>query len=66
MSQLYDIKLRVEEKIKADHLDATAIKGKIGLKSGTLLALISPSTPDKPETIAKLKTAVQEVLGLTF
>ncbi len=42
------------------------IKGKIGLRSGRLLALISPSTPDDPQAIAKLKLAAREVLNLNL
>jgi len=64
MSQLNDIKQRIEEKIKADGLDAKEVKGKIGLRSGKVLAFISASTPDDPEAIAKLKQAAKEVLNL--
>jgi hypothetical protein len=64
MSQLYELKLRIEEKIKADGLDGTEMKGRIGLKSGRLLAFISATTPDDPEAIAKLKQAAKEVLNL--
>jgi hypothetical protein len=64
VSQLYDLRLRIEEKIKADGLDATAVKGKIGLRSGKVMAFINPDTPDDPEAIAKLKKAAAEVLNL--
>jgi hypothetical protein len=64
MGQLYDLRMKIEAKIAADHLDATEVKGKIGLKSGKLLAFISASTPDDPATIAKLKQAAKEVLNL--
>ena len=66
MSQLYDFKLRIEEKIKSDGLDAKEIKGKIGLMSGKLLAFITPSTADDPETVTKLKRAAKEVLNLAL
>ena len=66
VSQLYDMKLRVEEKIKADGLDAMDIKGQLGLKTGVLFALISAQTPDDPAKIAKLKSAAKEVLGLVL
>ena len=66
MSQMYDIKLRIEEKIKAEGLDANEVKGKIGLRTGKLLAFITPSTPDYPATVAKLKQAAREVLNLTL
>ena len=66
MSALNDMKLRIEEKIKADGLDAQEMRGKIGLRSGKLLAFISASTPDDPETIAKLRQAAKEVLNLNL
>jgi hypothetical protein len=66
VSQLNDMKLRIEAKIKADGLDEKDIKGKIGLKSGKILAFISASTPDEPETIAKLKQAAKDVLNLAL
>ena len=64
MSQLYDLRLLIENKIKADGLDAMEVKGKIGLRSGRILALISPSTPDDPDAVAKLRQAAKEVLNI--
>ncbi len=64
MSQLYEMKLQIEEKIKKDKLDESAVKGKIGLKSGKVLAFITASTPDDPASVAKLKAAAQEILNL--
>ena len=66
MSVLADMKLRIEEKIKADGLDAKEVKGKIGLRSGKLFAFISASTPDDPDTIARLRQAAKEVLNLNL
>ena len=66
MSQLYDMKLVIEQKIKDDKLDAAEVKGKIGLRSGTVLAFISPTTPDDPAKVAKLKAALKEVLNLNL
>jgi hypothetical protein len=66
VSQLYDMKLRVEEKIKVDHLEAAQVYGKLGLKTGMLMSLINASTPDNPEKIAKFKSAAMEVLGLAL
>jgi len=66
MSQLYAMKLRIEEKIKADGLDANEIKGKIGLRSGRLLAFINATTPDDPAAVVKLKQAAKEVLNLSL
>jgi hypothetical protein len=64
VSKLYDLKLLIENKIKTDGLDAMAVKGKIGLRSGRTLALMSPTTPDDPAALAKLRQAAKEVLNL--
>jgi hypothetical protein len=66
VSQLYDMRLRVEEAIEAKGLDGMDIKGKLGLKTGMLISLISASTPDNLEKIAKFKSAAKEVLNLTL
>ena len=66
MSQLYDLRLLIEERIRSAGLDPMEIKGKIGLRSGKLLALISPSTPDDPVAITKLKQAAKETLNLNL
>lgn len=66
MGALYDMKVAIENKIKTDGLDAMAIKGQIGLRTGRILVLISPSTPDDPTSVAKLKKAAKELLNLNF
>jgi hypothetical protein len=66
VSQLYDLKLRIDAKIKADGLDEIAVKGKIGLRSGKVLAFITEKTPDDPVVVGKLKEAAKEILNLTF
>jgi hypothetical protein len=66
VSQIYEIKLRIEEKIKKDKLDENEVKGKIGLKAGKLLAFITAGTPDDPAAVAKLKAAAKEVLNLSL
>lgn len=66
MSQLYEMKLQIEAKIEADGIDAKEARGKIGLRSGKLLSLINPGTPDDAATVAKLKAAAKEVLNLTL
>jgi len=66
VSQLHDMKLRIEAKIQADGLDAVAVKGKIGLRTGKLLAFIKPDTPDTPEQVVKLKAAAKEILNLSL
>lgn len=66
VSQLYQMRLRVEEKIKADQLDPMQVKGQIGLKAGLLVSLISANTPDNPASVAKFRSAVKEVLNLAL
>ncbi len=65
MGQLNDIKVRIEEKIKASGMDPAEVRGKIGLRSGKLLSFINPSTPDDPVVIAKLRQAAKDVLNIT-
>ena len=66
MSQLYEMRMRVEEKIKTDGLDAMDVRGKLGLATGMLVALISAKTPDNPEIIAKFRTAAKQILNLSL
>jgi hypothetical protein len=64
VSQLYELRVLIENKIKADGLDAMKVKGQIGLRSRRILALISPSTPDDPAAVCKLRQAAKEVLNI--
>jgi len=66
VSQLYEMKLRIEEKIKADKLDANEVKGKIGLRTGKLLAFITADTPDDPATVSKMRQAAKDVLNIAL
>jgi hypothetical protein len=65
VSQLYELKLLIENKIKADGLDAMEVKGKIGLRSGRMLAFITPTTEDDPAAVEKLRQAVKDVLHIS-
>jgi hypothetical protein len=64
VSVLYELKLQIENKIKADGLDAAHVKGEIGLRTGRLMALISASTPDDPVVVAKFRQAAHDVLKI--
>jgi len=66
MGVLYNFKLSIEEKIKADGLDAAEVRGKFGLRTGRLMSLISPSTADDPASIAKFRQAAKELLKLNL
>lgn len=65
MSQLYDLRLLIESTIKSNGQDAMDVKGKIGLRSGRMLAFITPTTEDDPAAVAKLKQAVKDVLNIS-
>ena len=64
MSVLYEMKLKIEEKIKADGLDAARVRGEIGLRTGRLLSLISASSADDPGVVAKFRQAAQDLLKI--
>jgi hypothetical protein len=66
VGQLYDLRVKIEEKIKHSGLDAAEVRGKIGLRSGRLIAFISPTTPDDPAAVAKLKQAAKDVLNISL
>jgi hypothetical protein len=66
VSKLYDLRLAIEAKIKADGLDPMKVKGEIGLRTGKLVSLISPSSPDDPAVVAKLRQAAKELLNLSL
>jgi hypothetical protein len=55
----------IESKIKADGLDAMDVKGRIGLRSGRMLAFITPTTEDDPDAVAKLRQAIKDVLHIS-
>jgi hypothetical protein len=64
VSQLYDLKVLIETNITEKVLDSAEVRGKIALKAGRLLSFISPSTPDDPAGVAKLKRAIKDVLNI--
>jgi hypothetical protein len=64
VSVLYELKVKIEEKIKADGLDAAQVRGEIGLRTGRLLALISPSTADDPVVVATFRQAAHDLLKI--
>jgi hypothetical protein len=66
VSQLYDMRMAIEARIEVSGADAMDVKGKIGLRSGKLLAFITPTTPDDPALVAKLRAAAKEVLNLSL
>ena len=66
MGELYKLRVSIEDKIKADNLDAAKIRGEVGLRTGRLLSLINPSTPDDMVAIAKFRQVAKELLNLSL
>jgi hypothetical protein len=63
---LYNLRVSIEEKIKADGLNLADVRGKIGLRTGRLMSLMSPTTPDDPVVIAKFRQAARDVLNINL
>ncbi|HEY6002655.1 MAG TPA: hypothetical protein VIV57_07255 [Anaeromyxobacter sp.] len=62
MGKLYDAKVKLEQVIREKKLDEAEVKGSLSLKSGVLLALVRPDTPDDPAKLEKLRAAARQVL----
>lgn len=65
MGQIFELSKKIDEIILKKGLDRMVTRGKIGLKSGVLMAF-NEKTPDDPEKMRKIKEAVKEVLGETI
>ncbi|MDZ4180122.1 MAG: hypothetical protein U1E29_12965 [Coriobacteriia bacterium] len=63
MSQLYKAVQVIDSIISNKGLDATQMRGLIGMKAGFFLIVIKPDTPDDPQKLAALRGAAEEVLG---
>ena len=66
MGNLYEMKLKVEKAIKTRGLDEFKTKGQIGLKCGFSVTMISDTSPDELEKIARLREAAKHVLQLAL
>lgn len=64
MGKLYDARQKIEQAIKEKNLDPVNTSGEITLKTGFLLAFISPSTPDNETKYQELKKAAKEILNI--
>jgi hypothetical protein len=62
MGQLYDARVKVEKLLASKGGDVSELKGKIGMKIGFLLSLVTPQTPDDAVKLERLRKAVAEVL----
>ncbi len=63
MGKLYDAAQEVDRIIDRQGLDTFRVKGQISMRTGFLLAFISPNDPDDPEKIEALQAAALDVLG---
>lgn len=66
MGVLYDLTVQIDKAIEQRKLDASATRGKIALQAGFMLSFISPTTPDDPAKIEKLKKAVASVMKVNL
>ena len=66
MSVLYNMRVSIESTIKSSGVDAAKMAGKIGLRTGRILQLITPDTPDDPEVVAKLRQAAKALLSINL
>ena len=64
MGALFDARTKLETVIRERKLDEAEVKGTLSLKSGVLLALVRPDTPDDPKKLEKLRAAARVVLSL--
>lgn len=65
MGQLFELSKKIDEIIAQKSLEKLPTRGKIGLKSGILMAF-NEKTPDDPEKIRKIKSAASEILGVSI
>lgn len=66
MGALFDARVKIEATIKEKNLSESQVKGAIALKSGVLLALLRPDTPDDPAKLEKLRAAAKEILQIVL
>jgi hypothetical protein len=62
MGRLYEQVLRAERLIKVKNLPNFMTKGKIAIRAGFPLGMITPETPDDETRIMRLKAAIDEVM----
>ena len=65
MGQLFELSKKIDDIISQKGMDRMITRGKIGLKSGVLMAF-NEKTPDDNEKIRKIKEAAKEILGVAL
>lgn len=63
MGQLFEISKKIDDVISQKKMDRLTTRGKIGLKSGVLMAF-TEQTPDDAVKSQKIKAAAREILGV--
>lgn len=66
MSKLYDAVMKIDKTIQEKQLQVFEVKGKIGLKAGMVLGMITATSPDDPAVLQKLRQAAKEVLDINL
>lgn len=66
MGRLYDAVEEIDRVCQARGLDAIKVKGEISMRAGFFLAIVFPHTPDDADKLDKLRSAAQDVLGVTL
>jgi hypothetical protein len=64
MGRLFDVKTKIEAHLREKKLPESRTKGALCLKSGVLLALVRPDTPDDSVKLHRLRVAVREILKI--
>ena len=64
VSKLYDYSVRIQDEIRTKGLDVYKTRGKIAMKTGFLITLLSPDEPDDAARVEALRDAALEVLGI--
>jgi hypothetical protein len=64
MGQLFDLRQKIDEKIRAQGRNIFEVRGTIALKAGFVLASLREDSPDDSAKLEKLKQAAREVLGV--
>ncbi len=65
MGQLFELSKKIDDIISQKGMDRMITRGKIGLRSGVLMAF-NEKTPDDNEKLRKIKEAAKEILGVAL
>ncbi len=63
MGILYEAVTRIDRVIERRKLPLYLTRGKIAIRAGFAIGMITPETPDDAQKLASLRAAAREVLG---